>query len=76
MFAVLFVGQFVGFVALSVISLKNLSASDSGGGLGQSGGTSITLNASVLRFASRGDPRLWIADLNFLFVGPDRLPTC
>ena len=47
--SVLFVAQLLGFVALSVIALMNLSESNSTGGLGQSGGSSITLNRCVPR---------------------------
>lgn len=46
-FAILFIAQFAGFVVLSVIAIKNLSASNSSGGLGSSGGTAITLNRCV-----------------------------
>ncbi|KAL8287443.1 hypothetical protein RQP46_003301 [Phenoliferia psychrophenolica] len=46
-FAILFIAQFAGFVVLSVIAIKNLSASSSSGGLGTSGGTSITLDSAT-----------------------------
>ncbi|KAK4702786.1 hypothetical protein P7C70_g3436, partial [Phenoliferia sp. Uapishka_3] len=45
-FAILFLAQLFGFIALSVIALRNLSASNSSGGLGDSGGTAITLNSN------------------------------
>ena len=43
----LFVAQFLGFVAVSVIAIMNLSESNSSGGLGAPGGTAITLNRCV-----------------------------
>lgn len=46
-FGILFVAQFLGFVALSVISLRALGASNSTGSLGKSGGSAITLNSST-----------------------------
>lgn len=46
-FAILFWVQLLGFIALSVISLRAIGKSESGGGLGQTGGTSITLDLST-----------------------------
>jgi hypothetical protein len=46
-FGLLFLAQFGAYVAISVISLRALGASSSGGGLGQGGGTSLTLNSST-----------------------------
>lgn len=45
-FAVLFIAQFLGFVAVSVIALRALGASNDTGGLGDVG-NSITLNSGT-----------------------------
>uniref|UniRef100_A0A0K3C446 Protein PNS1 n=2 Tax=Rhodotorula toruloides TaxID=5286 RepID=A0A0K3C446_RHOTO len=46
-FALLFLAQLGAFIAISVISLRALPASEGSVGLGQSGGTATTLNAST-----------------------------
>ncbi|GAA5820050.1 hypothetical protein JCM3770_002118 [Rhodotorula araucariae] len=46
-FALLFLAQLGAFIAVAVISLRALPASQNGGGLGNSNGTSRTLNASM-----------------------------
>ncbi|BGP33441.1 pH nine-sensitive protein 1 [Rhodotorula toruloides] len=46
-FAFLFLAQLGAFIAISVISLRALPASEGSVGLGQSGGTATTLNAST-----------------------------
>ncbi|KAM0786598.1 hypothetical protein ACM66B_002052 [Microbotryomycetes sp. NB124-2] len=46
-FALLFIAQFLGFVAISIIALRALGDSNGGTELGQSGGTSITLDSTT-----------------------------
>ncbi|GAA5888558.1 hypothetical protein JCM6882_008996 [Rhodosporidiobolus microsporus] len=46
-FALLFLAQLAGFVAISVIALRALPASSDTGGIGDTGGTAITLNRST-----------------------------
>jgi len=46
-FALLFLAQLGAFIAIAVISLRALPASEDGGGLGNSNGSSVTLNASM-----------------------------
>ncbi|GAA5850007.1 hypothetical protein JCM9279_004880 [Rhodotorula babjevae] len=46
-FALLFLAQLGAFIAVAVISLRALPASEDGGGLGNSNGSSVTLNASM-----------------------------
>ncbi|GAA5864729.1 hypothetical protein JCM8547_008289 [Rhodosporidiobolus lusitaniae] len=46
-FALLFLAQLAGFIAVSVIALRALPASEDTGGLGNSNGSAITLNSST-----------------------------
>ncbi|GAA6040564.1 hypothetical protein JCM8097_005466 [Rhodosporidiobolus ruineniae] len=46
-FALLFLAQLAGFIAVSVIALRALPSSRNTGGLGSSGGSAITLNEST-----------------------------
>ncbi|GAA6060058.1 hypothetical protein JCM10212_003019 [Sporobolomyces blumeae] len=46
-FALLFLAQLGAFIAISVVSLRALPASEGTGGLGNGGGTAVTLNSSV-----------------------------
>ncbi|GAA5987189.1 hypothetical protein JCM11641_006053 [Rhodosporidiobolus odoratus] len=46
-FALLFLAQLGAFIAISVVSLRALPASQGSGGLGQNGGTAVTLNSST-----------------------------
>ncbi|BGP17741.1 hypothetical protein JCM10213_005322 [Rhodosporidiobolus nylandii] len=46
-FALLFLAQLGAFIAISVVSLRALPSSSDDGGLGQNGGSSITLNSST-----------------------------
>ncbi|GAA5981605.1 hypothetical protein JCM5350_008046 [Sporobolomyces pararoseus] len=45
-FALLFLAQLGAFIAISVVSLRALPASENTGGLGNSGGTAVTFNSS------------------------------